>query len=67
MEKGRRTGMSNISSSLLDLAECCQRFFDPNESEGMLKAILPGLDGGNLNVSFAFEEELEELGKEWKC
>lgn len=49
--KQRRTGLTNISTKLLDLAEFSQRFFDPNETEEMLKTFLPRLDGSELNVS----------------
>lgn len=49
--KQRRTGLTNISTKLLDLAEFSQRFFDPSETEEMLKTFLPRLDGSELNVS----------------
>lgn len=48
--KQRKTGMTTISDTLLDLAECAQRFFDPDEAEEMLREILPMMDGSNINV-----------------
>lgn len=49
--KQRRTGLTNISETLLDLAEFAQRFFAPQETDEMLQTFLPRLDGSNLNVS----------------
>jgi len=49
--KQRKTGMTTISDTLLDLAEYAQRFFDPREAEEMLKEMLPMMDGSSINVS----------------
>lgn len=47
--KQRRIGSSSIAGVLLDLAESCQRFFPASEAPAMLEAILPNLDGHDLN------------------
>ena len=47
--KQRRIGSSSIAGVLLDLAECCQRFFPASEASAMLEAMLPNLDGHDLN------------------
>ena len=49
--KQRRIGSSSIAGVLLDLAECCQRFFPASEASAMLEAMLPNLDGHDLNLS----------------
>ncbi|PWN54156.1 hypothetical protein IE53DRAFT_24314 [Violaceomyces palustris] len=51
--KQRRTGLTNISETLLDLAEFAQRFFPASEADEMLRTFLPKMDGSNLNSVIA--------------
>ena len=51
--KQRRTGLTNVSDTLLDLAEAAQRFFPPSEIDEMLRTFLPKMDGSNLNSVIA--------------
>ncbi|KAN0063131.1 Proteasome activator BLM10 [Thecaphora frezii] len=51
--KQRRTGLTNVSDFLLDLAEAAQRFFAPSEADEMLRTFLPKLDGSNINSVIA--------------
>lgn len=50
--KQRKIGSSTVSGVLLDLAECAQRFFPASEAAAMLEAMLPHMDGNDLNVCF---------------
>ena len=47
--KKRKTGITNISTTLLTLTEFCQRFFSPHEIPKMLSTFLPQLDGSSLS------------------
>lgn len=51
--KKRKTGITNISLTLLTLTEYCQRFFPPHEIPNMLATFLPRLDGSSLNSILA--------------
>ncbi|PWZ00606.1 hypothetical protein BCV70DRAFT_199880 [Testicularia cyperi] len=51
--KQRRTGLTNISDTLLDLAETAQRFFPASEADEMLRTFLPKMDGSDLNSVIA--------------
>ena len=51
--KKRKTGITNISITLLTLTEYCQRFFPPHEVPKMLETFLPRLDGSSLNSILA--------------
>ncbi|ETS62890.1 hypothetical protein PaG_02652 [Moesziomyces aphidis] len=51
--KRRRTGLTNISDVLLDLAETAQRFFPASDADDMLRTFLPKMDGSNLNSVIA--------------
>lgn len=51
--KKRKTGITNISITLLTLTEYCQRFFPPHEAPKMLSTFLPRLDGSSLNSILA--------------
>ncbi|EPQ28803.1 uncharacterized protein PFL1_03606 [Pseudozyma flocculosa PF-1] len=51
--KQRRTGLTNVSDFLLDLAETAQRFFAPSEADEMLQTFLPKLDGSSINSVIA--------------
>lgn len=51
--KKRKTGITNISLTLLTLTEYCQRFFPPHEIPNMLSIFLPRLDGSSLNSILA--------------
>ena len=50
--KQRKTGLTNISSTLLNLTEFSQRFFPPHEVSAMLKCFLPRISS-NLNSILA--------------
>lgn len=41
----------NIAGALLSMTESSQRFFHPSETDAMLEAFLPMMDGNNINVS----------------
>lgn len=56
--KQRKTGMTTISDTLLDLAEYAQRFYDPLEAEEMLKEMLPMMDGSSINSILATQSLL---------
>ncbi len=56
--KQRRTGLTNISSTLLDLAEACQRFFHPSATMEMLNTFLPKMDGNSLDSVIATQAVL---------
>ncbi|UZJ50775.1 hypothetical protein CBS101457_000095 [Exobasidium rhododendri] len=56
--KQRKTGMTTISDTLLDLAEYAQRFYDPREAEEMLKEMLPMMDGSSINSILATQSLL---------
>lgn len=51
--KKRKTGITNISLTLLTLTEYSQRFFPPHEIPNMLSTFLPRLDGSSLNSILA--------------
>lgn len=51
--KKRKTGITNISVTLLTLTEYSQRFFPPHEIPQMLATFLPRLDGSSLNSILA--------------
>ena len=44
---------SNIAGALLSMTESCQRFFHPSETDAMLEAFLPMLDGNAINTVVA--------------
>lgn len=56
--KKRKTGITNISLTLLTLTEYCQRFFPPHEAADMLSTFLPRLDGSSLNSILATQSFL---------
>jgi proteasome activator subunit 4 len=56
--KQRKTGMTTISDTLLDLAEYAQRFYDPQEAEEMLREMLPMMDGSSINSILATQSLL---------
>lgn len=51
--KQRKVSTTTISGILLDLADACQRFFAQEEAPAMLEAILPRMDGNDLNSVIA--------------
>lgn len=48
--KQRRISARSVSPGLLDLSEYAQRFYPEEETPSMLEAILPQMDGNDLNV-----------------
>lgn len=56
--KQRKTGLTTISASLLNLAEFCQRFFPPHEASAMLATFLPRLNGSKLGSILATQSFL---------
>jgi len=51
--KQRKVSTSAVSGVLLDLADVSQRFFAADEAPAMLEAILPRMDGNDLNSVIA--------------
>lgn len=51
--KQRKMSTSAVSGVLLDLADVSQRFFSADEAPAMLEAILPRMDGNDLNSVIA--------------
>ncbi|KDN43334.1 hypothetical protein K437DRAFT_274941 [Tilletiaria anomala UBC 951] len=51
--KQRRTGLTNVSTTLLDLAESAQRFFHPRATREMLHTFLPRMDGNSFDSVIA--------------
>ncbi|WFD08563.1 Proteasome activator BLM10 [Malassezia vespertilionis] len=56
--KARKISTSNISNSLLDLAEYAQRFYPSSEADDMLRTILPQMDGNDINSVIATQAYL---------
>ena len=59
--KKRKTGITNISITLLTLTEYCQRFFPPHEIPKMLETFLPRLDGSSLNSILATQSFMAQF------
>lgn len=51
--KRRKAGHTNLSTFLLDMAEVAQRFFHPSETQPMLEAILPRMQGDDIDSVLA--------------
>lgn len=51
--KRRKAGHTNLSTFLLDMAEVAQRFFHPSETQEMLEAILPRMQGDDIDSVLA--------------